>query len=145
MTPLLRPILAGIVLAAIAGALGGWMGVEYGLSHSAKGLDEILHHQLNLTPDQQARIEVLEKEYEKTRRELEAQMLAANKELAAALESEHALGPTAREAIEKSHHAMGDLQEQTIMHVLSMRAVLNAEQVQRFDRTVREALSPDRM
>lgn len=145
MTPLVRPILAGILSAAIAGALGGWIGIEYGLSRSTRGLDEILHHQLNLTPDQEERIELLEGEYAKTRSDLEADMRTANKELAAALESEHALGPTARGAIEKSHHAMGSLQEQTITHILSMRAILRPEQVRQFDETVREALSPDRM
>jgi hypothetical protein len=147
MTSLARPIIAGIVLAAIAGALGGWFGTLYGLSqsHRVQGLDEILHHQLNLTAEQQVRIEALEADFAKTRSELEADMRAANGELASALEAEHAMGPNAKEAIEKSHRAMGSLQEQTIMHVLAMRAVLAPDQVLRFDRTVREALSPDHM
>lgn len=145
MTPLVRTIVIAVVLAAAAGAVGGWAGIQYALRQPSHvhSLDEVLHHELSLTPAQEKRIEALEAQFAEARKTLDADMRAANQELAAALQTDHTYGPAAKQAIEKFHQAMGALQEQTIIHVLAMRAELTAEQAERFDRTVREALIAD--
>lgn len=137
-------ILAAVLLTAVGGALGGWLGVQYGLKQSRPeaGLDEVLHHQLDLTPDQNARIKVLERDFAVRRRGLQSEMEAANRDLAAALRERHAYGPEAKQAIGRFHAAMGELQEATILHVLAMRAVLTPDQAVRFDRTVSDTLAP---
>lgn len=134
-----------VLLAALAGAIGGWAGIQYGLrpaSH-AQSLDEMLHHNLTLSPDQEKRIEAVEAQFAPVRQALETAMRAANHDLANALRDDHAYGAPARQAIEKFHHAMGELQEQTIIHVLAMRAELTPRQAERFDQTVREVLTSD--
>ena len=137
--------LAAILLTAAAGGVGGCIGVQYGLRQAAPhpGLDAALHHELKLAPDQNARIETLERDFAGRRRALEAEMEAANRDLAAALRERHAYGPEARKAIDRFHAAMGQLQEATIEHVLAMRAVLTPEQAARFDKTISEALASD--
>jgi Spy/CpxP family protein refolding chaperone len=139
-------ILAGILLTGLGGAVGGWAGVQYGLreAQSERGLDEVLHHELNLSDAQNARIETLEAGFKARRQVLEGEMEAANRDLAAALADRHSFSPQARAAIARSHAAMGALQEATIEHILAMRAVLTPEQARRFDATISETLAPAR-
>lgn len=140
-----RTAIAVVVLTIIAAAAGIWvgMGLRHDHGHHTAGLDDILHHELGLTPDQEKRIAVLEAKFALDRKDLEMQMRAANLELARALESERSYGDAAKTAISHFHSAMAKLQELTVVHVLDIRAVLTPEQAERFDKTVRQALSAD--
>jgi Spy/CpxP family protein refolding chaperone len=135
---------AAVVLTIAGGALGGWFGVRYGLreAHASASLDEVLHHRLKLSAEQNTRIETLERAFNGRRTALEAEMQAANRQLADALESQHAYGPDAEQAVARFHVAMSELQVLTIQHILAMRAVLTPEQAAQFDRTISETLAP---
>lgn len=134
-----------ILLTAGAGALGGWIGVRYALSasHKHSGLDELVHTKLSLSADQERAIEDIEHRFAERRKVLEAEMRAANRELAAAIRAEPDFGPSAKKAINRFHHAESDLQQETIMHVLAMRRVLLPEQTTQFDEAVSRALTAD--
>ncbi len=140
-----RTIVAVVVLTVIAAAAGVWVGMNIvpKPSHHSTGLDEILHHELGLTPEQERRISDLEAKFALDRKDLESEMRSSNRELARALEAEHGYGDQAKTAISHFHMAMGKLQEMTILHVLEMRSVLTPEQAEKFDKTVRQALSAD--
>lgn len=142
----LTQIVVGVTLltAVFAGA-GGWAGIQYGLreSRSAPGLDELLHRELNLTSEQERRIEALEGQFADRRKALEEEMRAANRDLAAAIAAEPVYGMRARTAIERFHAAESQLQELTVQHVLSMRTVLTPEQMTRFDQEISKALTAD--
>lgn len=141
-----RTVIAVVVLTVVAAAAGVWVGMGLGAGHGhqhSTGFHDILHNELGLTPDQEKRIASLEAKFALDRKDLEMQMRAANLELARALEGERAYGEAAKTAISHFHEAMAKLQELTILHVLEMRAVLTSEQTERFDRTVRQALSAD--
>ena len=75
------------------------------------------------------------------RQVLEAEVRAANRELAAAIASSGGDTPEVQAAVDHFHVAMGDLQKATIAHVFEMRAVLNPEQARVFDAAVVSALS----
>ena len=137
-------ILAAILLTGLGGVIGGWVGVQYGLreAHANQGLDDVLHHELRLNDPQNRRIEALETDFAGRRHSLEAEMEAANRDLARALATQHAYGPDAEQAISRFHVAMGALQEATIKHVLAMRAVLTPAQAERFDETLTQTLAP---
>lgn len=145
MTALSRTVIAMLVVTVLAGATGGWLGVRYGLQQGPRttSLDELVHHQLDLSVDQQQRLAAMEGSFDARRKVLEDQMRIANRELAAAIVTEHRYGPAAERAIEHFHEAMKTLQEETIQHVLAMRAVLTPEQAQQFDRTIARALNSD--
>jgi hypothetical protein len=68
-------------------------------------------------------------------------MRAANADLSRAIAASHAYTPEVQAAVDRFHHAMGELQKQTILHVLAMRAVLTAQQAQLFDQTVEHSLT----
>jgi Spy/CpxP family protein refolding chaperone len=137
-------VLAAILLTGIGGGVGGWLGVQYGLreAHANQGLDDVLHHELGLSAEQNRRIEALETDFTARRHAFETEMEGANRELARALETQHSYGPDAHHAIERFHVAMGALQEATIEHILAMRAVLTPEQAVKFDRTLSQTLAP---
>ena len=130
-----------LAFTALAAGLAGWAGVSYGLRQAPPDLDHLLHEQLNLTADQEARIESLETAMGAKRKELQARILEANRELAAAIAEDHAYGPREKAAIEHFHGAMVELQEDTLHHVMAMRAVLNPDQAKRFDDIIAKNLT----
>ena len=145
MTPLSRMVVGVVLSTALAAAAGGWVGIQYGLreARSSPGLDELLHSELNLTPDQEQRIATMESQFATRRKMLEDEMRAANRDLAAAIAAEHEYGPRAQSAIERFHTAESALQEETVKHILAMRIVLTPEQMTRFDQAVSTALTSD--
>ncbi len=140
-----RSVVGLILLTALAAAAGGWAGVHYGLrtTQTNLGLDALLHHELQLTAEQDSRIEALESSFATKRETLEDEMRAANRDLAAAIAAEPDYGPKARAAIERFHAAESMLQEETVKHVLAMRTVLSPEQIKRFDEAISKALTSD--
>jgi Spy/CpxP family protein refolding chaperone len=145
LSALTRTIVIVIVLTAVAAAAGSWAGIQYGLreTRSNLGLDDLLHHELQLSSEQNARIEALESNFAGKRTALEDEMRAANRDLATAIAAEPSYGPRARAAIERFHAAESTLQEETVKHVLSMRTVLTREQITRFDAAISKALTSD--
>jgi Spy/CpxP family protein refolding chaperone len=140
-----RTVICTLLLTALVAALGGWLGVQYGLRRApvTPGLDQVLHHELTLSADQQQRLASLETGFAARRKVLESAMRAANTDLAAAIVREHRYGPAAEQAIDRFHAAMKTLQQETIMHVLAMRAVLTPDQARTFDQTVSKVLNSD--
>jgi Spy/CpxP family protein refolding chaperone len=145
--PLWRSLALTMVLSALAAALGVWGGAQYVQSrlHPAPGLHETLHHKLRLTPDQQRRLEVLEHDHAAKRTSLEAEMRAANAELAQAYQEGHAYTPKVQAAIDRFHRAMDALQTETMLHVLAMRQILTPDQTAQFDETVVKSLTAEPM
>ena len=140
---LLRSLVLTLVLATLAAALGVWGGSHYVLARArhAPSLHEILHEKLHLTASQQRRIEGLERDHAARRQALEAEMRAANTELAQAYQESHAYTPKVQAAIDRFHHAMDALQTETMQHVIAMRQVLTPDQTGRFDDTVVRSLT----
>lgn len=136
-------ILAAVAfLAAVAGVLIG-RGISDQRPQQPNALHELLHDELDLDPQQLARIEEIEKDFAIRRRELELELRADNARLAAAIEAEHGYGPRVTAEIDRSHQAMGELQKETLSHIFAMRAVLRPDQAQKFDRAVVKALTAD--
>lgn len=138
-----RTVLLVILLTAVAGAVGGWAGVRYGLSSPERhvGLDGLIHGKLRLSPAQAEVIQDVEAKFVARRRSLVAQMRAANRELAAAIRREPEFGDGAKAAIMRYHAAESLLQQETVMHVLAIRRVLDAAQARQFDEEMSRALT----
>lgn len=134
MTLQARTFVVMLLATVLAAGLAGWLGVQYGIRQTrAPDLDTLLHRELALSPDQDRKIEGLEKRFAEQRRIYGGEMHAANRDLAAAITREHAYGPAAQAAIERFHKAMMALQEESVRHVLAMREVMTPEQAKTFD------------
>ena len=132
-----------IALTLVAAVLGGWVGVSYRLrqAHATPQLDQLLHSGLHLTSDQDNRLMALESEFAAKRLRFETEMRDANRDIATAITVRHQYDADAQAAIDRLNRAMIGLQQATVQHVISMRAVLSRDQVDQFDRTVNQALT----
>lgn len=126
--------------AAIAGVVVGrvWVVPQPPVENE---LHELVHHDLRLDAQQQARLDRVEKDFAIRRQELESELRASNARLAAAIETEHGYGPRVASAVDSSHRTMGDLQKETLEHVFAMRVVLRPDQTRQFDEAVVKALT----
>lgn len=145
MTLSWKGLIVTALAAFVAGLAGVWAGIAgmHAFHHTPPGLHDIVHERLDLTPSQSERIESIEAAFAARRGALELEMQTANRELAAAIREEHGYGPRVTAAVERFHHAMGELQSETIRHVFAMREVLTPEQQILFDSTVVDALTAD--
>lgn len=145
MARLSRAALVVILLTALAGAIGGWVGVRYAIATSQQhsGLDELVHRKLDLSDAQNRSISSIEETFATRRSALETEMRAANRDLAAAVRAEPEFGPRAKAAITRFHIAESALQQETVMHVLAMRRVLTPDQARKFDEEISRALTAE--
>ncbi|MES2895957.1 MAG: periplasmic heavy metal sensor [Pseudomonadota bacterium] len=139
-----RALVVTVVMSMAAAGLGTWIGARYVDRDQRKPtLHEFVHDRLDLTETQEAQLEDLEQEFAVRRRAREAELRAANAELAAAIQARHENSPEVQAAVERFHHTMGELQKETILHVLDMRKVLTPQQAAKYDRRIAEALTED--
>jgi Spy/CpxP family protein refolding chaperone len=145
MKPGPRNLLITIALAVLAAGGGAWLSARYVVSRNATGpsLHDMVHRDLDLTTEQSRRLDVIEEAYAAERQALEADVRAANRELAAAIQDGRRGSPKVEAAIDHLHTAMGALQKATIAHVFDMRAVLTPEQARAFDAEVIKALTEE--
>lgn len=138
-----RGVVLTLVLSALAATIGVWGGERYVMAHARRppALHELLHQRLRLSADQKSRIVGLERDHTARRRALEAEMRAADADLAQAYAEAHAYTPKVQAAIDRLHQAMAALQTETILHVIAMRSVLTQGQTGRFDDTVVRSLT----
>lgn len=136
-----RTFAAMLVVTVIAAGLAGWVGVQYGIRHSSTDLDTLVHSRLHLTPVEETQINSLEVTYAKRRVALQSEMDAASRDLAEAITRDHVFGTAEERAVNRFHVAMMTLQEDTIRHVLAMRAVLSPSQAVIFDEIVARDLT----
>ncbi|MCC5995866.1 MAG: periplasmic heavy metal sensor [Oceanicaulis sp.] len=137
MAPLRTYLVISLVLAVLAGVFAAWCATHYFSSSGAeRSLHRIIHNELDLTADQRARVNEIEARYRTERQAREHQMRTANARLAEAISAEHQLDDNVRAAMQDFHHAMGELQLETIRYVLDVREILDEEQREHFDATV---------
>jgi Heavy-metal resistance len=146
-----RQLIVTILLAGIAGFVGVWVGVnrlDASLYPPARPLraavDELSRRGLTgLTPQQKQQINNIDQRYAHTRLVLRAHIAEANVELSNALAEEMGFGPAVEKSIDDLEKQVGELQRQTVLYVLSLRAVLTPPQQAIFDQKVVAALMTD--
>lgn len=132
------------VLAAAIGAGSAWGVMTWSAKRAEPAdLHDIVHRRLDLTPEQDRRLDQIETGFAGRRAPLEAEVRQANQELSAAIAESRGDTPEVQAAVEHFHSAMGELQMATIRHVFEMRAVLTPDQAEAFDRAVVETLRAD--
>lgn len=142
MRGLSRGLVLTLILTLLAAIGGTWIGARYIYDQRHQpSLHEFVHEELELSPEQKQRLEVLEQDFAVRRRSREAELRAANAELARAIQAKHEYSPEVQAAVERFHDAMGELQKETILHVLAMRTVLTPDQALEFDKRIGEALT----
>lgn len=138
-----------LVLIALVALLAAVLGVCIGRAvlpqptHTGAELHALLHERLDLDAAQEAKLEIIEKEFATTRRTLESRLRADNARLAEAIAAEHVYGPRVVAAVDASHRSMGAVQKATLEHVFAMRAILRPDQAAKFDAAVDRTLTAE--
>lgn len=144
MTASWKSIALTAVLAALASGLATWASATWIMrERQPPTLHSVVHDKLDLSEDQDRRLDAVEARFAARRPALEAEVRAANRELAAAIAASEGDTPQVQAAIDHFHVAMGELQKATIAHVFEMRAVLTPAQAEVFDAAVVNALRHD--
>ncbi|WP_420145882.1 periplasmic heavy metal sensor [Sphingobium sp.] len=133
-----------VALVAFAAALAAVLIARFWFAPPPRVESEVhalLHQRLTLDAVQEQRIHALEVAFAERRERLETEMRADNQRLAAAIEAEHGYGPKVGEAVDRTHHVMGQLQKETLQHIFAMRAVLRPDQAAQFDAAIVRALT----
>lgn len=144
---MVRSILLTLVLSVVVAAFGAWGGAAYVIHRMQRPtpLHQLVHQRLHLSAKQQSQMAGIEHDHAARQAALEAEMRAANADLAQALQEHHAFTAKVQAAIDRFHAAMGELQKETVMHVLAMRLVLTPAQAAQFDETVVKSLNTEPM
>lgn len=139
-----KSIVVTAVLAALASGAATWASATWVMrERQPPSLHSIVHEKLELSAEQDRRLDVIEARFATRRPALEAEVRAANRELAAAIAASDGDTPQVKAAVDHFHTAMGDLQKATIAHIFEMRSVLTPAQAEVFDSAVVEALRAD--
>ncbi|MEQ1705112.1 MAG: Spy/CpxP family protein refolding chaperone [Rickettsiales bacterium] len=100
-----------------------------------------LHEQLNLTAEQDTKLEPIEAKFANHKKELEAEIHQANRELATAINEDGNYSPRVKQSVDKIHSAMGELQKVTLEHLFEMHSVLTPEQRKKLNSLTTDALT----
>lgn len=139
-----RSVVITAVLAVLASGAATWASATWVMrERQPPSLHSIVHEKLDLSAEQDRNLDVIEARFAARRPALEAEVRAANRELAAAIAASEGDTPEVQAAVDHFHAAMGDLQKATITHVFEMRSVLTPAQAEVFDEAVADALRDD--
>lgn len=135
-------IIIGLV-ALCAGMTGVFIATSWIASaeRTPASFHQHLHRNFDLSADQAAKLEEIERRFVVRKVELEARLQAANFALAGAIQKDKTDSPNVEAAIDEFNQAMGELQKVTIEHVFEMREILTSEQALAFDTEVVRALT----
>ncbi|MDI1327740.1 MAG: periplasmic heavy metal sensor [Brevundimonas sp.] len=139
MSIVIRAIRGALARAAATWASASWIMRE----RQPPSLHSVVHDRLDLSAEQDRRLDAIEARFATRRPALEAEVRAANRELAAAIAASDGDTSQVQAAVDHFHAAMGDLQKATITHVFEMRSVLTPAQAAVFDEAVVDALRSD--
>lgn len=103
-----KSIVVTVALAAAASGVGAWAGASWVLNkQTPPSLHEIVHEELDLSPQQLAKIEGIETRFAGQRVQLEGRVRAANRELAEAIRVSNGDSRVVQPAVDHFHDAMG--------------------------------------
>lgn len=143
MKPALRVTVLLVAVAAIA-ILACWLTTRYIERHAQQKTTEAhvwIHTQLGINAEQDKELEPIEQRFEEKKKHYSELMRIANSELAQAILEDRADSPRVRAAVERIHHAMGELQNATLQHIFEMKPVLTTQQYDKLLQLTAEALS----
>jgi len=137
------------IFASILGVLGGFVGVWLGVQVFERGHTEtagihaLVHEELDLSRSQISRIDQLESYFSVHRQILETDMAGYRHDLGLALLRDGELSDEVTSSAASLHESMGQLQIETLRHILAMREELNATQRAVFDEKLAQAFDDE--
>lgn len=99
-----------------------------------------LHEQISITAEQDQKLSEIEKKFSDKQRVLREKIHVGNLELAAAMLEDKTFSERVAAAVERIHHAQGELQKATIEHIFDMQTILTPQQAEKLNKLAADAL-----
>ena len=99
-----------------------------------------LHEQIGITAEQDQKLTEIEKNFAKKQSVLREKIHVGNLELAAAMLEDKTFSERVAAAVERIHHAQGELQKATIEHIFDMQTILTPQQAEKLNKLAADAL-----
>ena len=99
-----------------------------------------LHEQISITAEQDQKLSEIEKKFSDKQRVLREKIHVGNLELAAAMLEDKTFSERVGAAVERIHHAQGELQKATIEHIFDMQTILTPQQAEKLNKLAADAL-----
>lgn len=135
-----REILLLLIVAIVAFSVFWSCGRFYGKPENVES-HAWLHQQLALTQEQEKKLDIIEKTFHEQAVAIEADIRQSNQELAKILSEDQRYNERVALAVERVHHAQGQLQKAAIDHFFAMRSVLTPEQAKKLNKLAVDALT----
>lgn len=133
-------LLIAIVVVAVAACFATLTLLTRDSNHNVDS-HEWLHRELNLTPEEDAALKVIEQKYLLEHSHLEKEMKAAQAHLALILSEEDKHSERVTDAVHEIHRIHGNIQDLSIQHFFEMQTVLPQEKNAKLRQLAAEALS----
>lgn len=101
---------------------------------------QMLHDRLRITDQQHHNMADIEQRYKLRKESLENIIREANIELGKAIAEDRRYSERVQQAVDKTHHAQGELQKATLEHLFEMQTVLTKEQAEELNQMAADAL-----
>ncbi len=152
MTSRARWMIAALLSSAVLSGLTAWFVTDWTLHRHGEGHahDHVetdfhawMHEHLDITPEQHAKLEPIEEEFEGQRARLKEEIRAAGQEVAATI-SESKVNDTRLQAtLTKLNKAQGELQRMTLDHFFAMKRHLRPAQAKKLVEWTHDSLTRD--
>ena len=132
------------VIVALVAAAACWTTARY---MNRRTLDEgtdahaWIHSQLGITEEQEKMLTPIEARFAEQKKHYVEMLRIANAELAQVILKDRSDSEHVKTAVERIHHAQGELQNATLQHIFEMKTVLTPEQYEKLLNLTADALS----
>lgn len=134
--------LALLAILFLALGLGSaWVMQDYFVTKRSGNFHHRMHHELGLSPTQDAAINEMETRFAAEKREIEERLHQANARLGSLIKEDKRMSPRVQRAVAEIHTAMGDMQRLTLQHIFEMTEVLTPRQADKFYGFVADAFA----
>ncbi len=137
-----KEIIYFIVIALVGFGAFYACGNLFKTSHHSHQIDAHvwLHEQIGISAEQDQKLSEIEKNFAEKQKVLREKIHVGNLELAAAMLEDKAFSERVAAAVERIHHAQGELQKLTIEHIFDMQTVLTPQQAEKLNKLAADAL-----
>jgi nickel and cobalt resistance protein CnrR len=129
-----------MIVVAVVAATTSYITTHALSARSEVDIHQQIHRQLGLSEEQERLLKPIEERFKARRQELRATLDQANLELAKAIREDKSDSNRARDAVNRIHEAMGELQVATLQHVFERKTMLTSEQYDRLIQLTASAL-----
>uniref|UniRef100_UPI003783EA9C periplasmic heavy metal sensor n=1 Tax=Prosthecobacter sp. TaxID=1965333 RepID=UPI003783EA9C len=150
MSSRLQWMLLSVLLSCVLAGVAAWLVTDWALhrhgeshahNHEEQDFHTWMHEHLDITPEQHAKLEPIEAEFEVERTRLKNDIRTAGAELATTIGATNVNDARLKSALERLNKSQGDLQRLTLDHFFAMKRYLRPAQAEKLVEWTHDSLA----